>query len=122
MKAFQTVADDLPYVDAGLDKFLFMLPKRYLNDPQLWQQVMEPTRSGPIGLNLIGGMHRSIAALAGAGNNVVADHVLVDPRWLRDCAEVLDTSTCTAEDGARQLKAFVDSRPKPRAFRLLRTQ
>lgn len=57
-----------------------MLPKRYLNDPALWRQVMTPTRSGPIGMQLIAGMHRSIAALAAAGNNVVADHVLIDLR------------------------------------------
>lgn len=78
-----------PYLDAGLDKFLFMLPKRYLNEAALWREVMEPTRSGPIGLSLIGGMHRSIAGLAVAGNNVIADHVLIDPRWLADAVTVL---------------------------------
>ncbi len=77
-----------PYLDAGLDKFLFMLPKPYLNQPALWAQVMEPTRSGPVGLRLISGMHQAIAALAGAGNYVVADHVLIDSRWLADASTV----------------------------------
>lgn len=58
VKTFQALMADVPHVDAGLDRFLFMLPKRYLNDAALWQQVMEPGRSGPIGLQLISGMHR----------------------------------------------------------------
>ena len=31
-------------------------------------------------------MHYSIAALSRAGNHVLADHVLVKPVWLRECA------------------------------------
>jgi len=31
------------------------------------------------------GMHQAIAALSRTGNNVVADHVLVEPRWLQEC-------------------------------------
>jgi chloramphenicol 3-O phosphotransferase len=34
------------------------------------------------------GMHHAIAALAGAGNHVVADHVLVDRRWVDECARL----------------------------------
>lgn len=34
------------------------------------------------------GMHRSIAALAQTGNNVVADHVLLHSSWLDDCLQV----------------------------------
>ena len=75
-----------PCLDAGLDKFLWMLPKRYLNDATLWSQVMRPTEAGPVGLTLVAGMHRAIAALALAGNCVVADHILVDHRWLEDDA------------------------------------
>jgi hypothetical protein len=44
--AFQAMMRDEPYIDAGLDKFLFMLPKRYLNEAALWRQVVEPTRPG----------------------------------------------------------------------------
>jgi chloramphenicol 3-O phosphotransferase len=85
LKAVQATMEQ-PYLDAGLDRFLRMLPKRYLSEPALWQQVMEPTRSGPLGLQLIAGMHQSIAALARMGNHVVADHVLVDRHWLLDAA------------------------------------
>ena len=86
VKALQEVLDE-PYLDAGIDKFLFMLPKCYLNEP-LWHRVIDyfyadpinrtglSIKAGPVGHRVIAGMHRSIAALARAGNNVVADHVL----------------------------------------------
>ncbi|HYF75926.1 MAG TPA: hypothetical protein VD973_02250 [Symbiobacteriaceae bacterium] len=117
LKAFQNLMDE-PYVDAGLDKFLFMLPKRFLNDAGYWQQVMEPTRSGPIGLQLIAGMHRSIAALAATGNHVVADHVLIDPRWLRDCAEVMAPLPAYLI-GVRCPLAVVEQRERDRKDRTL---
>jgi len=85
LKALQATLPEI-YLDAGLDKFIFMLPRPYLNQPSLWAEVMEPTRSGPVGLRLISGMHRAIAGLARSGNFVVADHVLIDPRWLADAA------------------------------------
>jgi len=99
VKALQEVLDE-PYLDAGIDKFLFMLPKRYLNEP-LWHQVFDylyadpinrtglSIKAGPVGHRVIAGMHHSIAALARAGNNVVADHVLLERQWLKDCVEVL---------------------------------
>jgi chloramphenicol 3-O phosphotransferase len=75
-----------PFLNAGLDKFLWMLPKRYFAQP-LWNEVMgQADRAGPAGHRLVSGMHRAIAALARAGSPVVADHVLVEPEWLADCA------------------------------------
>ena len=76
------------YLEAGIDKFIFMLPPRYLNTP-LWDEVLgRASESGEMGHRLFSGMHYSIAALARAGNNVLADHVLVEPAWVRECAEV----------------------------------
>ena len=76
------------YLEAGIDKFIFMLPPRYLNTP-LWDEVLgRASESGEMGHRLFSGMHHSIAALARAGNNVLADHVLVEPAWVRECAEV----------------------------------
>jgi chloramphenicol 3-O phosphotransferase len=73
---------DVPLLDAGIDKFLWMLPKRYLNPP-LWDDVLgRATEAGETGQRLMSGMHHAIAALARAGNPVVADHVLVDARWV----------------------------------------
>jgi chloramphenicol 3-O phosphotransferase len=37
---------------------------------------------------LMSGMHRAIHALVCAGNNVLADHVLLEPVWVHECAEL----------------------------------
>jgi chloramphenicol 3-O phosphotransferase len=89
-----------PYLDVGLDKFLWMLPKRYLNEPAYWREVFIyhwPEGGGPEGLvietgprghRLVSGMHQAIAVLAWTGNNVIADHVLLEPAWVQECAEL----------------------------------
>ena len=45
---------------------------------------------GEIGHRLIRGMHRSLAALALAGNDVIFEHVLLYPEWRVDLTEALD--------------------------------
>lgn len=88
VKALQTVSDE-PILDAGLDRFLWMLPQRYLERP-LWDEVLGlATQAGLPGHQLVRGMHRAIAALSRAGWHVVADHVLVERAWARDCAACL---------------------------------
>ncbi len=73
----------------GLDRFIFMLPSRYLSQP-LWNDVLGMAdHGGQTGHALIAGMHRAIAAMAGSGWNVIADHVLVEKIWAEDCARVL---------------------------------
>jgi len=89
VKALQTALDE-PYLDAGLDRFLWMLPARYLERP-LWDDVLGmASQAGNIGHQLVAGMHRSILALSRSGINVVADHVLVDPRWLDECIDLFE--------------------------------
>lgn len=74
-----------PFLDAGLDRFLWMLPKRYLDRP-LWDDVLgRAVQAGDVGRQLVSGMHRAIAALSRTGNPVLADHVLVEPAWLDEC-------------------------------------
>jgi len=94
----QTILDQ-PYLEAGIDKFLFMLPTDYLMKPHLWHQIIGYKKSdngellptvGDHGHQLMRGMHRSIAALAQTGNNVVADHVMLDKLWLKDCLDVFE--------------------------------
>jgi chloramphenicol 3-O phosphotransferase len=86
LEALQTTLDD-PYLNAGLDKFIWMLPSRYLDRP-LWDEVLGLAgEAGPVGHRLVSGMHHAIAALSRAGNNVLADHVLVEPGWVRECAD-----------------------------------
>lgn len=78
---------DGPFLDAGIDKFIWMLPERYLNERELWDQVLgHAAYAGPLGHTLFSGMHHAIAALARAGNRILADHVLVEPDWVRECA------------------------------------
>ena len=87
LRALQARLPD-PFLDAGIDRFLWMLPGRYLNRP-LWYDVLGlADRAGDTGLMLISGMHHAIAALALRGNRVLADHVLVEPRWVAECARL----------------------------------
>jgi chloramphenicol 3-O phosphotransferase len=77
-----------PFLDAGLDRFLWMLPKTYLDRP-LWDDVLGlATQAGRTGLRLVSGMHHAIAALSLNGNHVLADHVLVEPGWLEECIDL----------------------------------
>jgi chloramphenicol 3-O phosphotransferase len=46
-------------------------------------------RIGPAGLRLLTGLYRAIAALVGAGNNVIVDEVIFDRRVLQAAAAAL---------------------------------
>ena len=75
-----------PYLDAGIDQFIWMLPKRYLERP-LWDDVLgRAIEAGETGHRLFAAMHQAIETLSLQGWNVVADHVLVEPAWVADCA------------------------------------
>src|SRR5512138_366272 len=88
LRALQECFEE-PYLEAGIDKFIWMLPERYLERP-LWDDVLgRATQAGEMGHCLVTGMHRAIAALSRAGLNVVADTVLVEPAWRQDCARQL---------------------------------
>lgn len=87
LRALQDLLEE-PYLDAGIDKFIWMLPGRYLERP-LWDDVLGlAVEPGETGRRLFSGMHRAIAELALAGNNVLADHVLVEPAWVQECARL----------------------------------
>jgi chloramphenicol 3-O-phosphotransferase/GNAT superfamily N-acetyltransferase len=87
LEALQTVLVE-PYLNAGMDKFIWMLPERYLDRP-LWDDVLgRATDAGEMGHRLFSGMHQAIATLSRAGLNVLADHVLVEPAWARECIEL----------------------------------
>lgn len=78
-----------PYLDAGLDRFLWMFLAAISSSRCGMTSWGWPTEAGETGHRLVHGMHRAIAALSQAGNCVVADHVLVEPEWVTDCATVL---------------------------------
>ena len=77
-----------PYLDMGIDRFIWMMPSRYLDRP-LWDDVLgKAIHSGPLGLILFSGMHHAIAAAAKRGNNIIADHVFVEKAWVDECANL----------------------------------
>lgn len=79
---------DEPFLDGGIDKFIWMLPKRCLERP-LWDEVLGlAVEAGDSGRKLFSGMHHAIAVLSQRGNNVVADHVLVEKDWWVECASL----------------------------------
>ncbi len=87
VRALQDLLPD-PFLEAGLDKFIYCLPARYLERP-LWDDVLGfADHSGTTGHDLVRGMHRAIRALSLAGCNVIADHVLVEPVWAADCTNL----------------------------------
>ncbi len=78
-----------PYLDAGIDKFMWMLPARYFKRP-LWDGVLcTPVEAGELGHRLASGMHQSIERLARSGNNVIADHILIERAWAAELATLL---------------------------------
>ena len=87
IKVLQTQLQE-PYLDMGIDRFIWMLPKRYLDRP-LWDDVLgKALQSGSVGLVLFSGMHHAIASAAQCGNNIVADHVFVEKTWVEECANL----------------------------------
>jgi len=78
-----------PALEAGLDKFLWMMPERYLERP-LWDEVLGlASCAGETGHRLVSAMHSSISGLSKMGWNVIADHVLVEPAWVKECVRIL---------------------------------
>ncbi len=79
---------DAPFLNMGIDKFIWMMPDRYLDRP-LWDDVLgKATEAGQTGHTLFSGMHHAIAAAARRGNNILADHVLVEKAWVEECAKL----------------------------------
>src|SRR5690348_4286207 len=85
--ALQNLAPE-PFLQAGIDKYIFMLPSRYLNRP-LWDDVLGlATEAGAAGKQLVTGMHHAALALLHTGTHVIMDHVLVEPTWVQECAQL----------------------------------
>ncbi|MFE5207788.1 chloramphenicol phosphotransferase CPT family protein [Streptomyces sp. NPDC056600] len=74
-----TVLDDGVFFHLAVDSFNAMRTKRELGQAEL-DAALRRTRMG---------FHRSIAAMAEVGNDVVVDHVLSEPWRLADCLTVL---------------------------------
>jgi chloramphenicol 3-O phosphotransferase len=70
-----------PYMLVSIDGFFQLYPERFL-DPKNEAEMQIVAGLLPA---VVSGMHGSVAALAGAGNNVIVDHVLQEEGWLREC-------------------------------------
>jgi chloramphenicol 3-O phosphotransferase len=98
VKALQSTLPEL-WLEMGIDRFAYALPGRVLGQPT-WPQLFRYVRPGgrsdglftikttPLGQRFISGMHATAAALAGAGLNVIVDHVLLEQAWLDECARL----------------------------------
>jgi chloramphenicol 3-O phosphotransferase len=107
-----------PYLEVGLDKFIWMLPRRYLDRP-LWDDVLGlNVTAGATGHWLVAGMHRTIAALSAAGIHVIADHVLVEPAWLLECVRLFSDPPALLV-GVRCPLAVLEERERARKDRTL---
>lgn len=83
LRELQNIMPD-PYLEAGIDKFIFMMPERYLERP-LWDDVLGlAVKAGETGQRLFSAMHHAVAALSRSGINIIMDHVLVDTAWVRE--------------------------------------
>ena len=62
------------FLHLQLDAFIEMLP--HTDDMDMFYRMVD-------------GMHRSIAGLSKAQNNLIVDHVVIDKLWLDQCLELL---------------------------------
>jgi chloramphenicol 3-O-phosphotransferase len=79
---------DGPLLEVGLDRMLESFgPSR-----RRWQELVLPTSGsghahfGPLGREMVGGLHRSAASWARAGTDVAIDHALLDRATAGDLA------------------------------------
>lgn len=82
-KALQDISTQ-PFLHIEMDAFLAMLPERLEDHPDglSFEERIEDgnvttfARTGPFAKRALSGMRRSVAAMAGAGNNLIVDEVL----------------------------------------------
>jgi chloramphenicol 3-O phosphotransferase len=72
-----------PYMYVSIDNYFHMYPERFLN-PTSRKEALVLEHLVPA---VLSGLHRSVAALAQAGNNVLVDHLLQEDGLLRECVE-----------------------------------
>lgn len=73
----------LPYMRLSIDDYLNMYPERFMN-PVNQEGVDVLTKLIPC---IVSGFHKSVAALAKAGNNLIVEHVLQEENWLKECVK-----------------------------------
>lgn len=84
-KALQKIAAD-PFLHVSMDSFMEMLPEAYQDHPDgfAYETVREDgnpvvvIRTGPVGERVLRGMRHAIAAMAGQGNDMIVDDVMLE--------------------------------------------
>jgi chloramphenicol 3-O phosphotransferase len=84
-KALQTITA-VPFLHVEMDAFLNMMPERLWDHPdglifETVQQDGKPAiviKSGPVAARVLRGMRHAVAAMAGQGNNLVVDDVMIE--------------------------------------------
>ena len=72
-----------PYMYGSVDDFFHLYPEKFLS-PTSREEAVVLARLVPA---VVSGFHRSVAALAHSGNNILVDHVLQEEGWLKECVE-----------------------------------
>ena len=93
--ALQAIAD-APFLHVEMDAFMAMLPAGYDDHPDefTYETVLDDGKpqvvieTGPVGARTLRGMRHAVAAMAGQGNNLIVDDVMMGGTGA-DYAEVL---------------------------------
>jgi len=85
-KALQQILDE-PYLHYAVDSFLDMLPSMSGSPDGFSEEDVETLES--LLPKIISGAHQGIATFASEGINLIVDHVLQDPHWLKECVNLL---------------------------------
>lgn len=86
-----------PYLHIALDAFLEMFPPVWGKTQESGGQSRNPPDGEavralfqqPVAQRLVSGYHHALFACAMTGNNMIVDHVLWEPPWLRECVTLL---------------------------------
>jgi chloramphenicol 3-O phosphotransferase len=114
------------YLHVQLDVFMQMVPLHGwereggmdMTLPQQDQGLL--VAFGPLCQTLFSGFHRSLAALASTGNNLIVDDVLLERRWLQEAIEALAShEVCFV--GVRCPVDIGEARERARADRMVGT-
>jgi len=95
-KALQAITSK-PFLHVAMDAFLDMLPEKMLSHPdglmfEAAQDGGKPIiaiRTGPILESAMRGMRHAVAAMAGQGNNLIVDEVMIEARVAREYRALL---------------------------------
>lgn len=74
---------DIPFINFSFDLFLdsHALPREGMRSGKFDWLEMRPS--------VFSGVHRCIPALAGAGNNLIVDHIIEQQSWLDELVQLL---------------------------------